>query len=512
MTQHDENNIWYSWRNRESLPEEELEKCSRLFSEHYGVWSIESGRKGNIKLSAEMLKKYLAPPGSSASLAYHENELVGHAFSLRRLIKPYGYVSWVTQLVVHSDWRRRHIGTRLLSSIWAFSNDFAWGLVTASPITVRTLERATRRKCDPRVIGRHIDALKSAASEIYYVNADSFTVTRGRSKVDTGFAIDQTSLPEMLSHAKRKRPWALGTLGAGEEWLAFTFRNQKQATLTRAELDDMLAQSERILREAYNRMSHTPQQKWKRHAVAECDHILKAAQPSQNATVADFGCGNGRHAIEFAARGYRVCGVDFLSKPLDEARENAASKHLTNIEFFEGDARTIQLNSEFDMVLCLYDVIGSFPDDRDNHALLKNIVRHLKPGGKLVISVMNMELTRSNVRRQGPVYEDPTLLQTLPAGTIMQETGDVFDPEYYLIDSESGIVFRKEQFSEDGLLSSELIVRDRRYTEKEVLSMCQMEGVEPLTHGFVQAGAWGKYLQPTDPKAKEILFIGEKRS
>ena len=47
------------------------------------------------------------------------------------------------------------------------------------------------------------------------------------------------------------------------------------------------------------------------------------------------------------------------------------------------DCRTIVIPDKkyFDVAICVYDVIGSFPDEDDNLKVLKNIYNHLYSGG-----------------------------------------------------------------------------------------------------------------------------------
>jgi len=48
--------------------------------------------------------------------------------------------------------------------------------------------------------------------------------------------------------------------------------------------------------------------------------------------VLDIGCGNGRHAIELARRGYRVVGIDVATQFLEKAKR-AAEKSCVSVEF-----------------------------------------------------------------------------------------------------------------------------------------------------------------------------------
>src|SRR6202012_3675523 len=89
------------------------------------------------------------------------DDLVGYAIAIQAKIPKYGVISWVTQLVVHEDHRQRDVGKSLLFAIWNFTDHFAWGLLTANPYAIRALEKATRRRCDPRRIGKNVAKLKA---------------------------------------------------------------------------------------------------------------------------------------------------------------------------------------------------------------------------------------------------------------------------------------------------------------------------------------------------------------
>ncbi len=80
-----------------------------------------------------------------------------------------------------------------------------------------------------------------------------------------------------------------------------------------------------------------------------------------------------------------------------------------------------------------------------------------------------------------------------------------------MIDTDSGVVYRKEQFAEGTSLPEELIVRDKRYTMSEIVNLCESVGFEVLWSRFVSAGKWEISLSPTDAKAKEILIFCKKK-
>lgn len=394
---------------------------------------------------------------------------------------------------------------KLLHSIWGFSSDIAWGLATPNPITVKTLEAATFRKVEPKVIYRHIEKLKKIGSCVKFVN--EYIVSEKQSLVNTNFKIDHSDIGRNIKKAYGNK-WSLGPLPEGHEWLAFTFRSQNM-TMTKREFNKWLIFSEQVVQEAYSRMK-MDNQSWSRYADPEVDFIIDRLELKGKELVADFGCGQGRHSIAFGKKNYQVVSVDFVDAFAHNIDSIATKEGLT-ITFVNGDCRKVQLKQLFDVVICLYDVVGSFPKEKDNRKILMNIYKHLKNGGFIVLSVMNMELTRNIAKyKTTDIYGDTESLKKLRASNIMQNTGDIFDPDYYLIDEKSGLVYRKEQFENDERLAAEYIIRDKRYTADEICTILSEIGFKLLNCYYVQAGKWDVPLKSTSLKAKEILVIAKK--
>lgn len=238
----------YQWIHGGLLQAELLEELAILYPTHYGTWGVESQRLfQRIRLSARRIQEWLVHSDSRLAYATVDGRVVGYAIAVQSKVPNLGVISWVTQLVVHADHRKRDVGKRLLYSIWEFSDHFAWGLVTANPYAVRALEKATRRRCDPQRIVRHQDRLiRLGASCIPYLQPSTETVVHDRnSRIDTQFYIDHTELPHMLKDViKPDTPWTLGELPDGWEWLAFTFKDQQEIGLSEVEIETMLRTSE----------------------------------------------------------------------------------------------------------------------------------------------------------------------------------------------------------------------------------------------------------------------------
>jgi SAM-dependent methyltransferase len=103
--------------------------------------------------------------------------------------------------------------------------------------------------------------------------------------------------------------------------------------------------------------------------------------------ILDVGCGPGRHMLEFARRGYSVVGVD-LSIPflrLGKGRKNKSCDWIC------ADARRMPFGPGFDWAICLCEgAFGILESDGENQKVLRAIAGSLKPGGYLLINVLNL--------------------------------------------------------------------------------------------------------------------------
>ena len=122
--------------------------------------------------------------------------------------------------------------------------------------------------------------------------------------------------------------------------------------------------------------------------------------------VLDLGCGFGRHSLALREKRLDVFGLDLSSDLLGHAANfERAQYEAGNLEFgirldgrlVRGDFRGLPFqNQSFDSVLMLFSSFGYFDDDT-NAAVLAEIRRILKPGGRLVLDLMNAERIRAGL-------------------------------------------------------------------------------------------------------------------
>jgi len=111
----------------------------------------------------------------------------------------------------------------------------------------------------------------------------------------------------------------------------------------------------------------------------EADFLVQAPQMAPGARVLDVPCGNGRHAIELASRGYNLTGVDISPGFLEEARQSPAA-----IDWRQSDMRDLPWESAFDAAYCWGNSFGYFPH-AEVPGFCQAVGRALKPGARLVI-------------------------------------------------------------------------------------------------------------------------------
>jgi SAM-dependent methyltransferase len=126
-----------------------------------------------------------------------------------------------------------------------------------------------------------------------------------------------------------------------------------------------------------------------RQTKREVDFIEESFDLGENDRVLDLACGFGRHAIELTKRGHEVAGLD-LSMPLLQKALNEAQKQSLSIKFIHGDMRELTFEGIFSNCYLWQTSFGYF-DDQTNFRVLRGIHRSLKPGGHLLIDVLNRD-------------------------------------------------------------------------------------------------------------------------
>ncbi len=113
--------------------------------------------------------------------------------------------------------------------------------------------------------------------------------------------------------------------------------------------------------------------------------------------VLDLCCGQGRHALEMASRGFRnITGVDRSRYLIRLARKRANALGLP-VQFSEGDARKFRLGENTqDVVYLMGNSFGYFEHEEDDVCVLESIKKVLVSKGRIALDITNGAWMRSS--------------------------------------------------------------------------------------------------------------------
>jgi len=225
-----------------------------------------------------------------------------------------------------------------------------------------------------------------------------------------------------------------------------------------------------------------------RQTHREADFIESALELPKSANLLDLGCGYGRHALELAARGYQVVGLD-LSLPLLIRAADEAQRRGLNVNFVHGDMRELTFEEQFDAGYCVLTTFGYFDDDT-NRKVAQGIAKALEPKGKLLLEVLNRDY----------------VIGDLPARVWWEGDGCVVleevDFNYYT----SRIVSRRSVVFEDGRqLEQEISIR--AYSLHELGKVLHHAGFR-VTEVSGSLSTRGRFFGAS---SRELLVVAEKR-
>jgi ubiquinone/menaquinone biosynthesis C-methylase UbiE len=126
---------------------------------------------------------------------------------------------------------------------------------------------------------------------------------------------------------------------------------------------------------------------------------LLIRHPLPGRRVLDLACGTGTLAIELAAEGWSVVGLDAAPAMLEQAHRKAAEQDLAaDLEFIVGDLRSAAADlpaAAFDLITCTYDSLNYLRRVADLSACFAAVAQLLVPGG-LFIGDMNTPFFLAN--------------------------------------------------------------------------------------------------------------------
>ncbi len=131
------------------------------------------------------------------------------------------------------------------------------------------------------------------------------------------------------------------------------------------------------------------------YTAQEVDFVVSVLGLKSGDRVLDLCCGQGRHAVLLADQGIDVTGQDQSAEYLQDARA-AAEQHGVDLPLVNGDMRTIPFEGHFDAVINMFTSFGYFESEADDRRVLVEISKALKPGGQVLLDLINREWVIAN--------------------------------------------------------------------------------------------------------------------
>jgi SAM-dependent methyltransferase len=130
-------------------------------------------------------------------------------------------------------------------------------------------------------------------------------------------------------------------------------------------------------------------------AEKESSFVARVLELQPGAAVLDLCCGQGRHSVQLAKRGWKVTGLDLNPEYLELA-QRAAKAGRVAIETVAADMREIPFENKFDAIVNMYSSFGYLESEAEDLKVLESATKALKAGGRLLLDMLNREWAIDN--------------------------------------------------------------------------------------------------------------------
>ena len=109
---------------------------------------------------------------------------------------------------------------------------------------------------------------------------------------------------------------------------------------------------------------------------------------NKDASILELCCGTGRLTIPIAQEGFHITGVDITPSMLEQAKRSAHEAKV-EIDFIQGDMRSLDLDTSFDLIFIPFNSIHHLYTNDDLFQCLKVVQKHLKDDGLFLFDCFN---------------------------------------------------------------------------------------------------------------------------
>lgn len=123
------------------------------------------------------------------------------------------------------------------------------------------------------------------------------------------------------------------------------------------------------------------------------EKLINHLMPQPGSRMLDIACGEGRHSIQLADRGFDVTGIDLSQPSIAKAQQSERD----NLHFMVHDMRNPFYINYFQFAFNFFTSFGYFGNPRDNQMAAKSFATALRKDGILVLDYLNFEYTAAHL-------------------------------------------------------------------------------------------------------------------
>jgi len=220
-------------------------------------------------------------------------------------------------------------------------------------------------------------------------------------------------------------------------------------------------------------------------AQQQVPQLLSLVNHSVN-SIADLGCGPGRHCLALAKMNFEVTGVDMSEFLLSKAKQKSQDLSLT-INFINSDMLEYNTKDKHDLIINMFNSFGYFDTPEKNQMMINNAYKNLQSTGTLIIDTVGKETLARNIE---PVhlseYDNGDIRIERP---LLIDNMQIFSNEWILISGEKAFKRNYQHYV---------------YTPIELTAMCKKAG-------FSTVRIYGDLLgNDYDLESDRLVVVAEK--
>lgn len=162
------------------------------------------------------------------------------------------------------------------------------------------------------------------------------------------------------------------------------------------------------------------------------EKMVELHQHSGGNDLLDVACGTGNHA-QYLIDSFQVVGLDLNLEMME-----IASAKVPEMELIQGDMKELNLDEDFDVVICLFSSINYHTNLKELESTLQRFYEHLKQGG---ILIFDLGFCTENWE-EGRMLVDAVVEGDLQMARISQSRlyNGVFNANFVFLIKENGIM------------------------------------------------------------------------